>query len=321
MRHAEEVTFGGGGLNRRAELRGDAEGLDALARDPRARHLAVWRGKLLMQGAEDAPILAPQPGGAEVLSHSALRVFLGECPEGGAWFAHDISSWEPNEILEAPDSFLDRSEQFYPGLDGARFIELRAAMARITPLDAEIAATARAIIGWHATHGFCARCGAASEAACAGWERRCPACGAHHFPRTDPVVIMLITHGNSVLMGRSPGWPEGMFSLLAGFMEPGETIEAAVRREVAEEAGIAVGPVRYLSSQPWPFPASLMIGCHGEALTTEIVLDPKELEAACWVTREQMLDTFAGRNPAMKPARRGAIAQFLLSNWLADRLD
>ncbi|MBY6155618.1 NAD(+) diphosphatase [Vannielia litorea] len=321
MRHAEQVTFGGGGLDRRADLRSDAAALDALAASGNAQHLPLWRGKPLMQGEEEAPVLAPQPAGAEVLAHSALRVFLGEAPDGTAWFAHDISGWEPNEILEAPDSFLDRSEQIYPGLEGARFVELRATMSRITPLDAEIAATARAITGWHGTHGFCAKCGAASEVACGGWERRCPACGAHHFPRTDPVVIMLITHGNSVLMGRSPGWPEGMYSLLAGFMEPGETVEAAVRREVAEEAGVRVGPVHYLSSQPWPFPASLMIGCHGEALGTEITLDRNELEDACWVSREDMLETFAGRNPAMKPARRGAIAQFLLANWLADTLD
>ncbi|QDC08259.1 NAD(+) diphosphatase [Oceanicola sp. D3] len=321
MRHAEEVTFGGGGLNRRAELRGDATALENLARGPLACHLPIWRGKVLMQGPEDAPTLAPQPAGAAVLAEAGMRVFLGEAPDGKMWFAHDISAWEPDEILEAPDSFLDRSEQFYPGIDDARFVELRAAMSRIVPLDAEIAATARAIIGWHASHGYCAKCGAKSDVACAGWERHCPACAAHHFPRTDPVVIMLITHGNSVLMGRSPGWPEGMYSLLAGFMEPGETIEAAVRREVAEEAGVPVGPVRYLSSQPWPFPASLMIGCHGEATATDITLDPKELEDACWVSREDMLDTFAGRNPAMKPARRGAIAQFLLANWLADRLD
>ncbi|MCO6383899.1 NAD(+) diphosphatase [Oceanicola sp. 502str15] len=321
MRHAEEVTFGGGGLNRRGDLRADAAALDALARGPMARHLPIWRGKVLMQGPEDAPTLAPQPLSSPALEHALMNVFLGEAPDGAFWFAHDITPWQPNEILEAPDSFLDRSEQIYPGLEEARFIELRAAMAQMTPLDAEIAASARAITGWHATHGFCAKCGAASVAAQAGWERHCAACGAHHFPRTDPVVIMLITHGNSVLMGRSPIWPEGMFSLLAGFMEPGETIEAAVRREVFEESGVPVGPVRYLASQPWPFPASLMIGCHGEATATDITLDPKELEDARWVSREEMLDVFAGNNPAMKPARRGAIAQFLLSNWLADRLD
>ena len=132
---------------------------------------------------------------------------------------------------------------------------------------------------------------------------------------------MLITHGNSVLVGRSPGWPEGMYSLLAGFVEPGETLEAAVRREVLEEAGIPVGQVSYLASQPWPFPASLMFGCRGEALARAITLDPVELEDARWVSREEMATAFAGDHPVLLPARKGAIAQFLLRNWLADTLD
>ena len=122
-------------------------------------------------------------------------------------------------------------------------------------------------------------------------------------------------------MGRSPGWPEGMYSCLAGFVEPGETVEAAVRRETFEEAGIEVGTVEYLSSQPWPFPASLMIGCRGYATTTDITIDPNEIEDAVWVTREEMLETFAGNNPKIKPARNGAIAHFLLINWLKDTLD
>jgi NAD+ diphosphatase len=132
---------------------------------------------------------------------------------------------------------------------------------------------------------------------------------------------MLITSGNQTLLGRSPGWPEGMYSCLAGFVEPGETIEAAVRREVMEEAGVPVGAVRYLASQPWPFPSSLMFGCHGEALDTKITLDPAELEDAIWVSREDVAAAMAGENPVIKPARKGAIAHFLLRNWLADRLE
>ena len=154
----------------------------------------------------------------------------------------------------------------------------------------------------------------------AGWQRICGACGAQHFPRTDPVVIMLVTRGNNVLLGRSPGWPEGMFSCLAGFMEPGEPMEAAVRREVLEETGIKVGSVRYLASQPWPYPASLMLGAAAEALDEAITLDPAELEAARWVSREDMARAFAGEHPEIRAPRRGAIAGFLLRNWLADRL-
>jgi NAD+ diphosphatase len=132
---------------------------------------------------------------------------------------------------------------------------------------------------------------------------------------------MLITHGEKVLVGRSPGWPERMYSLLAGFVEPGETVEDAVRREVLEEAGVKVGPVRYLASQPWPFPASLMLGCHGLALSQEITVDPQELEDARWVGRSEMLEVFLGRHPEIAGARKGAIAHFLMQAWLADRLD
>ena len=132
---------------------------------------------------------------------------------------------------------------------------------------------------------------------------------------------MLITRGNDVLLGRSPGWPEGMHSLLAGFMEPGETVEAAVRREVWEEAGVRVGRVDYLASQPWPFPASLMLGCRGEALSEEITLDPHELEAALWVSRERLMRVFLGEDPQIRAPRVGAIAGFLLRKWLEDRLD
>jgi NAD+ diphosphatase len=210
----------------------------------------------------------------------------------------------------------------HPVLNGGEgFAELRGVMTRLDPREAELVVTAKAVLHWHRSHGFCSTCGARSEMTQGGWQRTCPACGAQHFPRTDPVVIMLVTHGNSVLLGRSPGWPEGMFSLLAGFVEPGETIEAAVRREVLEETGVTCGAVSYLASQPWPFPASLMIGARTEALTRDIRLDPEELEAAVWVTREELVQSFAGRHPSIRPSRKGAIAHFILRNWLADRLD
>jgi len=199
--------------------------------------------------------------------------------------------------------------------------DLRQVMARLSPLEAELAASAKAIVGWHDSHGFCARCGAASDVSMGGWQRQCGPCKSRHFPRTDPVVIMLITHGNNVLLGRSPGWPERMCSLLAGFVEPGETLEAAVRREVAEEVGVKVGAVGYLASQPWPFPASLMVGCRGEALSTDLNPDPVEIAEAFWISREQLMAVFAGEDTSILPARRGSVAHFLLENWLADRLD
>ena len=321
MRHAETVTFGGAGLDRAAELRGDAA-QEQLRGAPDARTLLFWRGKVLVAGEEALSVARLTMGDPVLAEAISAPIFLGRTAEGPL-FACDISPWMPEGVdTEALGGFVDQTEQRHPDLaPDLRFAELRAVMTRLSPLCAELAATAKAVFGWHASHGFCARCGAKSEMTQGGWQRVCPACGAQHFPRTDPVVIMLITHGNSVLLGRSPHWPPGMFSLLAGFVEPGETIEAAVRREVREEAGVTVGAVRYLASQPWPFPASLMIGCAGEALSTKITLDPVELEAAQWVSRERLLNVFAGRDNDIRPPRTGAIAQFLMHSWLADRLD
>jgi len=247
-------------------------------------------------------------------------VLLG-VDDGTGLFAQDVSAWVP-AVMTPAGGFFDPAAQPHPELDGGTaFQDLRAAMTRLSPREAELAATAKALCDWHARHRFCAACGAATDPIEAGWQRGCPACGARHFPRTDPVVIMLVTRGNSLLLGRSPGWPEGMYSLLAGFVEPGETVEAAVRREVAEESGIRVGAVRYLASQPWPFPASLMLGCVAEAESEAITLDPVELEDALWVSREDLVGVLAGAHPRIRPPRNGAIAGFLIRNWLADRLD
>lgn len=319
MRHAETVTFGGSHLDRAAHLRSDPATVTALLAT--ARVLPFWRGKPLTAGnAPAATTLAWVPADHPALAGAKDPIFLG-LDAAIPRFAIDISHWSPADAPATTDSFLDTSAQTHPALPADHaFRELRGLLTALTPRDAELAATARALLLWHASHGFCAKCGTPSTMAQAGWQRDCPACAAHHFPRTDPVVIMLVTHGNCLLLGRSPGWPEGMYSCLAGFIEPGETIEAAVRRETLEEAGITIGPVRYLASQPWPFPASLMIGCHATALTDAITLDPAELEAAIWLTREEMVTVMAGAHPTVKPARKGAIAHFLIANWLADSL-
>ena len=316
MKNAETVTFGGSGLDRAAEMRGDSDAL--VARDA-ARACVFWRGKILLD-ANDRVMRLP-------MTHEILQdrsddlIFLGRENEQ-LLFAVDISRWLPLGFDPgAPISFFDDTRNVHRASTDGAFADIRMSMTRLSARDAEVVATGKAVMEWHVSHGFCAKCGQKSEIKMGGWQRDCPSCGTHHFPRTDPVVIMLITHGNAVLMGRSPGWPEGMYSLLAGFIEPGETIEAAVRREVFEEAGVHVGEVSYLASQPWPFPASLMFGCAGKAVSHEIKIDPVEIEDAFWVTREEMADVFAGQHPKIKPARKGAIAHFLLENWLADLLD
>ncbi len=318
MRHAETVTFGGSGLDRAAELRRRPE---EIAQTPREVVL-LWQGKPLVE-APGLDRLARLPADHPVLAQTAPEaILLGRQEDGRLIEARELVGWMPEDVdPDQMNSFVDTSEQRHPLLtDTQVFAELRRVMTRLSPRDAELVATAKAVLHWHVSHRFCARCGAQSEMTQAGWQRACPSCGAQHFPRTDPVVIMLITHGNSVLMGRSPHWPEGMFSLLAGFLEPGETIEAAVRREVWEEAGVKVGAVDYLASQPWAFPTSLMFGCRGVALSREITIDPVEIEQAMWVSREEMMQAFSGAHPVLSPARKGAIAQFLLRNWLADTL-
>lgn len=322
MRHAEEVTFGGSALDRAGEIRNNPAVVKIARAAADSRAILFWRGKPLISPERPASLVRLPMDHPVLADAKAEPILLGR-EDGAARFAFDLSPWKPEELDEASlGGFLDPTEQRHPALpDEMVFAELRRVMTWLDARDAELAATGKAILGWHDSHGFCATCGAESHIGQAGWQRQCPACNTSHFPRTDPVVIMLITRGNSVLMGRSPGWPPGMFSLLAGFVEPGETLEAAVRREVFEEAGVKVGAVNYLSSQPWPFPASLMFGCHGEAISEEIAIDPVEIEHAMWVTREEMMEVFAGNHPMILPARKGAIAHFLLENWLADRLE
>ncbi len=304
------MAFAGGGLDRAAQLRGDPAARAALWARPGAGVVALREGgELLIEGPPEAPRLVRLATDDPRLSGEPL--FLGLDGEEGLW-----ASEEPGLGVGLGKS---PGEDLGQGMgEGRAWADLRGVMGVLSPWEAEVAATARALMGWHASHGFCARCGARSRPAQAGWQRLCPACGAHHFPRTDPVVIMLVTRGNRALLGRSPGWPPGMFSCLAGFMEPGETVEAAVRREVWEEAGVRVGRVAYVASQPWPFPASLMLGCRAEATSEEIALDPGEIEAALWVSRERMARIAAGRDDAIRAPRPGAIAGALLRMWLAD---
>ena len=181
-------------------------------------------------------------------------------------------------------------------------------------------AQSRSLLDWHLGHKFCGRCGAPTAIAIGGYRRDCPACGAQHFPRTDPVVIMLAIHTDGdrerVLLGRQRQFAPGMYSCLAGFLEPGETIEDAVRRETLEESGIYVGRVRYHASQPWPFPHSVMIGCHAEALTTEIRRDETELEDCRWFDREEVRAMLAGIHPdGLKAPMRMAIAHSIIAAW------
>ena len=178
-------------------------------------------------------------------------------------------------------------------------------------------AEAKALLGWHARHRFCPNCGAGTNVVEAGWRRDCPSCHVQHFPRTDPVVIMLPFSGDACVLGRSYRFVSSMWSCLAGFMEPGETIEEAVRRETHEECGIVCGRVRYFASQPWPFPSSLMIGCHAEALSREIVIDRTELDDARWFERDEVAAMLTRRHPnELTTPPEVAIAYHIIRAWV-----
>ena len=306
-------AFGAGELDRAAELRTT----ESARQDGRARTLVFWRGKLLADGdARPARVGLDHPALSDARE---APLFVGLTPDGPL-FAADLPLWSPPEDATTIGQFIDQTQQVHPGFPEAKFVEIRGLMPTLTKLEGECVATGRALIGWHSSHRFCANCGTPSAVESAGWVRKCQQCGTQHFPRTDPVVIMAITHGDKLLLGRSPSWPERMYSLLAGFVEPGETIEAAVRRETIEESAIKVGPVRYVASQPWPFPMSLMFGCHGEATSEAITIDPVELSDARWVSRGEVLEILAGTHAEINRPRPGAIAGALIEAWAHGRL-
>ena len=270
------IPFSGNPLDRASEKRTDADWISARRRDPNSLILPMWRLQPFIIGPEKSP--APvelgllRPGLADSLAApDAPCIFLGL--EGDhAMFALDISAAR-DPASEGPLAGL------------GHFRDARMAGATLPLKDAAIMGQAKAMIDWHNRHGFCPRCGAPTTLEEAGYKRQCPECKAEHFPRTDPVVIMIAVHDGACLVGRNKNFPGNFFSALAGFVEPGETIEEAVRRELKEESGIETGEVTYKFNQPWPFPSSLMIGCFAQALTTELHVDENELAEARWLDR------------------------------------
>jgi NAD+ diphosphatase len=267
----EEIyCFAGNPLDRVSERRRDTAWVAGLLADPEARILPLRELRPLTRGG-GAPELDWQPleGWREAIDRGATLVFLG-LADGRPHFAVDASGTDL-AVVDDTDSFDART------------------LAPLLPAgEAAILGEARSLIDWHARHRFCAQCGSPTRVTAAGWVRRCPECKASHYPRSDPVTIMLVVRGERALLGRNRRRPGNRFSCLAGFMEPGETLEEGVRREVHEESGIRVGRVRYLACQPWPFPSSLMMGFLCEGLSEEITVDPEEIAEARWFPREEL---------------------------------
>ncbi|MGJ4946023.1 NAD(+) diphosphatase [Bradyrhizobium sp. HKCCYLS1011] len=290
-------------VDRAAHLRFHDDQLIALERNPSTRAYVVHRDSLLMKREGDAMRALLSIDEALGFGANPGTIFLG-LRDGGALFGMGISPAAAEALA---------------GRDDVAVTELRgiAMQGTIPPDELGAIAMAKSMVSWHQRHGFCANCGTRTGMREAGWKRECPNCKTEHFPRTDPVVISLVAHGDKCLLGRQQRFPPGMYSCLAGFVEAAETIEDAVRREVFEESGIRCADVTYYMTQPWPYPSSLMIGCSARALNEDIVVDRTELEDVRWFSREEARLMLARQHPdGLSGPHPFAIAHHLVGRWL-----
>ena len=289
-------AYTGGTLDRAAHRRSDELWMQSALQDPRSRFVLFWRGNALIETAE-----VPKAALVSRPDTDSPWVFLG-LQDQTSIFATDLSA------LDDPHSLHGQASRV--------FTDMRSLTTLLPADDATILATARGMLHWRAQTKFCARCGAPTVPVRGGYVLKCTSEGNEHFPRCDPAVIMLVTRGERVLLGQAHKFPieRNMYSTLAGFVEPGESLEDSVRREVYEEVGVRVGAVAYHSSQPWPFPASLMLGYHAEALTEDIVLETAEMRDARWYTRAEIANH---RELGFNLPRQDSIARRLIEDWMA----
>jgi NAD+ diphosphatase len=290
-------------LDRAAHLRSDDAKLLALEERRDARAYVVYRDSLVVKREATSPRALLSLDEALTFGANPGTIFLG-LRDGAPVFGMGISSAAVEKLSTRDD---------------AAVTELRGmAMQGVVPANQLSAiAMAKSMVNWHQRHGYCANCGARTAMKEGGWKRDCPNCKAEHFPRTDPVVIMLVASGDKVLLGRQKHFPPGMYSCLAGFVEAAETIEDAVRREIFEEAGIHCADVNYYMTQPWPYPSSLMIGCTARATNEDVVVDRSELEDARWFERREAILMIRREHPeGLAGPHPFAIAHHLLGRWV-----
>lgn len=299
----EGIAFAGSPLDRAGCARRERGWIREQRHADETRFLPLWKGNPLVKLGDERTLAWARRSLFESLDPRPDEILLG-LEDGIAHFAIDVSS------VPSPEKTLGVAEL-------ARFEDLRAIASALPAGQLAITAHARSLVDWHARHGFCAVCGEPTRMAPDGSQRSCTDCGAEHFPRTDPVAIAIVSRGDRCLLGRSHRWPESLYSALAGFVEPGETIEEAVRREVWEEVGVIVGAVRYLRSQPWPFPSSLMIGCLAEAKSDALEIDPVEIADARWVDRDGVRAALAAEPDApIAVPPPFSLAHHLMRAWL-----
>ena len=295
-------TFSGNPLDRAGDRRADPRWIAEQREHPDAVALVLWRGEVLVE---------PGPEGERL---AWLRLDMAEDAAGREGLFQGL--WRDAPVFAV--EFTGAADPTAGPLQGlGRFQEMRGAGALLPAAEAAMAATAKSLLDWHEHHGLCSACGQATEVADGGWKRVCPACAVQHFPRVNPVTIMLPVFGDRCLVGRQAAWPAGRMSALAGFLEPGESIEEGCARELMEEAGLTAVRVAYHSSQPWPFPSSLMIGLIAEVEDDDATPDQTELEAVRWLTRDELRRVLASDEgwDGVKPPPPLAIARTLMQAW------
>lgn len=300
---AFQNTFAGNPLNRASERRTDTAWLAQQLASSDSLGIAIWNGKPFVEKSSD--------GGVQLAYLPARMV---EDLAGGSEQLLFLGLWKDTAVFAVDlEGGADPADGPLQGL--GRFEDLRAMALRLPATEAAMAATAKQMFEWRRRHRHCSACGEPSQVAEGGWKRICPSCKAEHFPRTDPVVIMLAVHEDRCMLGRQEIWPKGMFSALAGFLEPGESIEEACARELNEEAGLKTLSVAYHSTQPWPYPSSLMIGLIAQVEDDQATPDQTELSEVRWFTRAEARDLIAGRVPDTFAPGAMAIAHQLLKSW------
>ena len=322
MNTKPDLAFSSGTIDRASMLRKDMALIDRLALKSNVLNIVIWQGKVLLETKDSIIKLSNLPSNHKLINESERLAFLGFTKKKSPVFLHALKYYpkKSDDDNNEKVKFIDNTEDTHPYLtDESRFIDLRKVINILNEEDSNLCGTAKSLYEWLDGNRYCSRCGNENSIIESGWELLCSKCESKTFPRTDPVVIMLIERAGSVLLGRSSLWPQGMYSCLAGFLEPGESIEDAVSRETFEEVGIRVKSIRYITNQSWPFPHSLMIGCFATATNSNLTIDYNEIEDARWFKKEELV-SLRKTETSIKVARKGTIANYLIDKWINERV-